>query len=221
MKLIKKLLLTLVTGILCVALTGCGAQREEITTTINTFFTALTDGDWNTALSMCSEDVLAELDIMQGDNLEAYFYDSLGVDKEKISAEAQAAVSAFMDNITANMVQDYKINNIVVSKGEGTASVTVTAYDENASDPFSDPALEEKATSLMEAYTEENMDSLLQIYMTEGEEGMIIAMFNDLMPELLDAMSDVLTDLETTETTLYLKVIKVDDTWMITNPTKK
>lgn len=217
-KLLSKIMMLLFIPVLCITLTGCGAQKKEITATLDTFFTAMQEGNWDTVESMCEEDVLKDLSVLETMNLESYFYNSVGIEKEKLNQQAQDAVTGFVNNVMDNLVQDYHINNVKVFRGVGTAGVTITTFDSENADFLNAADIEKELSLLMETYATENMDTLLQIYNTQGEEGMLIAMLNDMLPTLMDALTQSFLSAETTETIIYVKVVNMDDKWMITNP---
>lgn len=219
MKKTKLLVLTLVTCLFASILTGCGNSKQVITETAETFLQAIVNADSATIYDICTDDIIAyhELDSLDIVAMEELFYESMGVEKDVLNADAQAAVTEFCQTTIDKTFTDYSIVSVNVKKQVGTVHASITGVSSDPDEILGSDEIAEQMDVLMTAYVDTNMDSLLAIYEESGEEAMTNQVYNDLIPQMLEIMSDAWDSVEYEEQVIIFYVKKIDDKWYITN----
>ncbi len=216
MKKSKLLVLTLVTCLFATVLTGCGSKKI-ITQTAETFLQALVNADTATINELCTDTMISKhkLDMLDVASMEAYFYESMGVDKDTLNPEAQTAVTEFCQSTVVETFKDYSIISINTKGQVGTVHASVTGIPTDAGNVLESQEVSDKVNELITTYTESNMASLLEVYAASGEEAMTTQIYNDLIPQMLQIMQESLASIEPSESELIFYVKKINDKWCI------
>lgn len=221
MKKSKLLVLTLITALL-LAFTGCGANNiPAITETAETFLQAADDADMDKIRETCTESAIAQMGLKPLDatyNADSYFA-GMGLDKSSFTEDAQNAVAEYGKYYADTLIQGYSIGEVTEKNGVGSVTATITTYSKETLQELVGDDFKAALTTLINEYTDENLNDLSSIYLNEGEEAMTIKIFNDIMTDIMKTLKQTLDGLETVETTVTLTVEKVDGNWMVTGAT--
>lgn len=217
----KFLTLALIT---CLLLTfvGCGQSNvPEITKTAETFLKAAADADYETVSVNCTETALSEMGLEPLDP--AYnsdgFFEGLALDKSAFGEAAIASVDDFGKYYSEALIQNYSIIDVTEKDGVGSVTATITTYSAETLSALSGEDFQSELTTLLTDYQNENLNDLSAIYLNEGEDAMMIKIFDDLMPDIMDIMRNLLDGFTTEEVKLTLIVEKVDEKWIVTGAT--
>ena len=219
----KKLsVLILIVLILSLALAGCG--KKDPTPQIQAQATALMDamvaGDSAKVAELVSPDLLVE-----GGDLDSFggsvedFAESLAegigyVDVEDLSDEALASIEKFKTFLLENLVESYELGEIKVDGDTATVEGTVNyTFDP---DKIEDVDIDSAMNDLVNAYTAEHIDELIQVLNDEGEDALSIKMLNDLIPDIFDAYSEAILELGKTSENTVMTLTNQDGSWIVT-----
>lgn len=217
MKKSKLLVLTLVTSLLF-AFTSCGSNTAAIEETAVTFLKAAADADIDTVSSLCTEDVLSDMGLITLDVEinENDFYEGLGIDKSILNEEAQKSVTDFCVYFANNIVQGYSIDEVTEEDGIGIVTGSIRTYSDEALDSLTGNDFQTDLTALMTSYQEEHLEELQSTYLNEGEDAMMIELFNGLLPEVMNMMKTNFDEFTSQDIDFYLEIENVDDKWTVT-----
>ena len=218
MKRTKFLALTLVTCLLF-ALVGCGKSNVPvITETAETFLQAMDNADMTIISEKCDSTVLSNLglEMLDPEYNETDFYTGLGIDKSVLCEDAQASVTAFCEYFSENLVKGYSINEVTEEDGVGYVKATLTTYTDESLADLSGDDFNTQLTNLMTKYQEDNLNALMDIYTNEGENAMLIKIFDDLMPDIMDLMKGNFDSFVAEDVEITLELEEVDGNWMVT-----
>lgn len=205
----KKLLSFLTCLTLVLALAGCAGEshEKEIKAVIDSYFSAIQTGDYDTALQAVTGDTFQDnfgLSEVQG-QADELLDDSLG---EVYNNEARE----FIDYVLSKSVTEYTIGDIKEDSDQATAEVTGKCLDFETMDVS---VGEVDTDTLTENYLTEHMDELSQIYSEQGEEAVNQKIMDDCAPLIFDQMKTAVDSIETREFDLQITLTQQDGKWLI------
>lgn len=193
--------------ILCLlfSLTGCGTTKA-VKETANTFLTATTTADMETISANCTEEVLSQmgLEILNPAYNETAFYASLDIEKDSLEKAAQASISDFYNKYSKSVIQSYEITDVEVNDGVGTVYATLSTYSRESIATLSGEDFHNEIIALMQTYQQAHMRELISIKVNNGEEAMMIKIFNDLMPDIMTLMKNKLDSFSYSDVNIVL-----------------
>ena len=204
---------------LSLSLIGCGnSDTTAVTQTAETFLQAAMDCDVDIVSSNCLETVLTDigLDAISPDFAEEIIYTNMQIEKASLSEEAQKAVSDFCTYYSGNIIQNFTVGEVTVENNVGYVNATVTTYSQDALSSLSGETFKNELSALMTIYQEENMQELVSISLNEGNDAMMIKIFDDLMPEIMDIMKKSYDSYTPEDINIVLTLEKTEENWIIT-----
>lgn len=219
----KKTKIALVALLTCLLFTLTGCDRlhlPSIGKTAENFLQALVDADYDTMEELTSSTALNNkyLKLLDIEKSEADFYEGMGFAKETFDEEAQEAIAECWTSMAKNMVQDYELKKITIEDGVGTVEATITMYSLDSINQINDiEVVQEKFLEYMPELTDEFYSDLLEVYENEGEEAMLAAMTNSMLPYIAEAINDLIANFETEDVDITLTIKKVGSEWVITH----
>jgi len=214
-------LLIVLVLILSLAFTGCG--KKDPTPDIKAQATGLLDAMQAGDVAKMGE--FADPSIYEaGGDLESFgtldsfvddFIDSLGsVKKEDLSTEATDAIEKFKTFILENMVESYEIGEIKVEGDTATVDAVVNyGFDP---DKIESIDVNSDLETLVNTYMSENMDALIEVLNSQGEEALQNKIVNDLIGDILDLFSNAVLDQGGMSENSVLILKNIEDKWVIT-----
>lgn len=218
----KKRMLNRLMAVVCVAalalgLTACGSDKKDVESAAKTFMEYLDNGDFTAAQKMCSSSAAKSLDI-DGDMDQLFqdsFYSSFaseGIQKSDLSQSTQNAIDDLTQYIKKNMVKSYTINDDY-DDDDKSLSVKVSVLDPNS---MNSSAFTNAASTLSQNYFAQHRSELMSAYSSGGEKGLYIALFNGIMPEMVEkAKSQMIDTASTKDYTWKLTFEKDGSNWKI------
>ena len=209
-----------IVAILAMCLTGCGGsgQKGAIKDAAEGLMSALQAGDLDKITEFASEDIVKEdgdlsfVESIQGFTEE--MLKSLGVEEENTSEEAMAAIEDFRDTMLGELVKSYEIGEIQIEDGIGYVSCDFTyGYDP---DSLNESDLSASVQDIATSYTQENLDKLIEIYNTQGQDALTQAIVNGILPDLLGGMKEYIMSSGEKDVTCILKIENIEDKWLVT-----
>ena len=219
MKKIKILTITLITCLM-LSFVGCGKSNVPANTeAAEVFMEAMDEADIDTISENCTEKAFKSLGLKALDpsrNSDDFFR-GMGMEKELFSEDALATVDEYGKYYSEALISDYTINEVTEEDNEGYVNITVATYDLQALKEELTEHFKTKLEPLVTAYTEENADELAAIYLENGEEAMVVHMFNNLMNDIMDLQKELIDNIETEDVTFILTLENIDDEWLVTD----
>lgn len=198
---------------LCLAftllLTGCSQSHEpEIKSSVEGFATALKDGDYNKAMSYCSDDVNDNLQLSDLDEQLKEMYEGLG-----LGETFETKANEFVTSLVGRIIEKYEIKSLAEEKESATVIMNVTGVDTEKLD-FND--MSGDVNTLTNEYLTQNQDALNALYLEQGEEALQNKVTEDLGTILFDKMIEYVKQTDTMDYQIEFTVEPKDDKWVIT-----
>ena len=198
-------------------LTGCGGNTKAISSAAEGLLKALQDGDVAKVAELASEEALTDGDfafVDQMGNLSEYFLQSMNATEDELTEESKTAIDNLADTLVNDFVSSYKIGEVTEEEGIGYVSCTIT-YGYNP-DSLDDSGYEDEVTSIVQKYTQDNMDELITYYNDNGQDALSKKIVNDVLPDVCDVILKHITESGEKTEKAILKVEKSDDRWIVT-----
>ena len=198
-------------------LTGCGGNTKAISSAAEGLLKALQDGDIAKVAELTSEEALSDGDfsfVDQMDNLSEYFLKSMNATPDELTEESMAAIDNLADTLLNSFVTSYEIGEVTEEDGVGYVSCTIT-YGYNP-DSLDDDGYADEVNSIVQKYTQENMDELISYYNDNGQEALSKKIVNDVLPDVCDVILKHITESGEKTENAIIKVEKPDDRWIVT-----
>lgn len=218
----KKRMLSRLMAVVCVAalalgLTACGSDKKDVESAAKTFMEYCDDGDFTSAQKMCSSSAATSLDIDENvdDAFKKGFYSgfsSVGISETDLSQSAQDSVNDLMKYYEKSFIKSYTINDDY-DDDDKSLSVKVSVLDPNS---MNSSAFTNAASTLSQNYFAQHRSELMSAYSSGGEKGLYIALFNGIMPEMVEkAKSQMIDTASTKDYTWKLTFEKDGSNWKI------
>lgn len=178
------------------SLVGCGGDsaETEVQTAADNFLSALQEGDLDKLKETSSEDLLdsgALKAFNEIDSFEDTMVKALGLESGDLGDEAKASLKKFTDDFIDKLVDSYEIGDVTVDdEGVGTVNATITYGIDVEKLTNIDTSNITSVNDLATKYMNEHKQELLEIYQKDGEKAMMVKVANDLLPDLMDAVSE-------------------------------
>ena len=197
-------------------------NKEAIRAAADIFLKAIDEVDKETLSDSCMGFVLLDMGMgmLSTKACEDAFYEAAEIDKEWISSEAQDAVTEYARSCADALIQGYVIKDVTEHAGVYTVSATINTYESSALSALNTEELEVYMEELAEEYIDENMDTLMSIYLLKGEEAYKKQVYNDLIPEILGMCEALLEECEMKEVEILFNMEKLGERWVVTSMDK-
>lgn len=199
----------LISAALLLSVTGCGA-RETAADTVNAFWSALENGDVETAKSYASDQAYQELETLNaaGDSLIA-MAESYDLPEETVKV---------MNEFSANVIKvTYRSHNVISSK-----EISKDEYEVTASVQVADPASLTSALSEIDYQAElgNYQDEIVNAVTQEGLQQAYGKVFLLIFSYLNEHVDEISEKLSYTDNEVVMKVIRNEaGKWLITDIT--
>lgn len=206
---------------------GCGltegvTNKEAILEAADAFLKAIDEVDKETLSDSCMGFVLLDMGMgmLSTKACEDAFYEAAEIDREWISTEAQGAVTEYARSCADALIQGYVVKDVTEHAGVYTVSATINTYESSSLSALNTEELEGYMEELAEEYIDENMDTLMSIYLLKGEEAYKKQVYNDLIPEILGMCEVLLEESEMKEVEILFNMKKLGEHWVVTSMDK-
>lgn len=134
---------------------------------------------------------------------------------DSLTIATQDQIRASMDNFAVNYIESYTINSLEYDHDEEAykISVNVVMFNEHGT---SEVNVESLATARTEQYLEDNFSMLMNLMATGGEEALYMKIYEDLMPEFIEATEESWRSMGVTDAEITLTMVRTDDVYEIT-----
>ena len=209
----------------CMLLSGCSLFKhtEEIEAAATGFLDCLVAGDTTEVANYAAETVFDEnaFTTFNADYLENDFYASMELDRSRITEDAQKAVRDYCELIVRSLLKSYTLTGTEEVKGVGTVTAEVVlGFDPDSIEPAEGSDAYAQMSKAIEEYQDKNLNELIDIYNSQGEEAYYNRFYSDLIPIVLDIYQQQIESSEEVRQTMTLTVERQEDeekTWKVTS----
>ena len=182
-------------------LTACGgggggdSKEQKIKGAIDGFMGAVKSGEYDKIKDFTTEDAVDAEAFKNLDALDEYvnsFGETMGIDPADLPEDVVKQLNDFVDNLKSSLVKSYEIGEITEGD-EGKASVPVKVTFGFDFEAATELDVNTELQGLMNEYISNNMGELMEIYSTEGQEGINKKVLTDLLSDILKIVSDAFT----------------------------
>ena len=210
----KKILTFALTALMIISMTGCAGNdntQKEQEKVVTSFFDSIKEYKLDELEKISTDDYTDVLDI-------ASLTDGLkDLEDENVYSESFIKeTNNFIKKVFDKLIKEYKIT--FDEKEENTVLVKGKMLDEKSIDMTS---AQENINELIQKYQEENMEELSKIYLEQGQEAMMIKIFDDLSKELYNPLYTELDNAKYTDFTFKFEMIEKDGKWLIDKISKE
>lgn len=208
----KKLVSLFLTFMLVLGISGCqndsAAKIKKGEETATAYLEAIQAGEFDKA----SEYVQGDLDPIGYNELKGYV-DSL-LSSLGIGEDFGTSAYDFVDECMKKCIQEYEIKNSTIEDDVVTVQFDGKYLNyENVDLTQIDTMVTEHA----EAYTNEHMDELVQLYQEQGQDAVNQKVVKDLAEYLFTEMETIYLGVEPSDFTMTFEVEETEDGWKIVN----
>ena len=202
-------------------LAACGGEKdpELITAAAAGFLEGIKNADSEEIRKYSLDSVMNDEDLAVFDAaaVEESIYQSLGIGKEILDPAVQEQISELCERMSGSFLKDYKLGEPQIGE-DGTAQIEAdVTYGYEVETILSGQEMNEKLDEFMGSYQEQNKDTLLDLYMNEGEEVMYRKVYNDLMPQIISALTAEMENSSPAAQKMKLTLQKKDGEWKVTD----
>lgn len=220
--------ITLFLALCCLVLSLASCKEEDHSTeakqTAESFLEEVKNGNFTKASSYCSPKEAKSL------GWESYSEEAADDFASSISGEGSvntdykpsdavtSIISSWIDQLCAEMITGYKVSDkITREKQVYTVPADISYHDSSTlSEEVTKTTEEYLGSDISKIISQEQLAKLTQIYMTEGQNAMLDALFEQILPDLLDSIAQSYKNAPTIDDTITLTVENVDGDWLIT-----
>lgn len=158
---------------------------------------------------LCTEDFKEE---EKEDSLdpEGMIFQAIGATREDLSDMTYAEMQELTEKLKNSSVITYRVESFTENVGIGT--VLVTAERNDYSYLMND--ISAIANNVTDAYLNEKMGELKEIYKSEGEDVLEHALYNGITPLVLEELESRIKDVPVIESAMMLTFVKEDTMWL-------
>jgi len=206
-KFMKKILKACLCLLMVVGIVGCsgGNSTDKQEAVVKEFFESFKAGDINKALALCAKDSKGFEDFEDIESMMEEYEDET-IYGTKFVEEAKE----FAEEVYKTVIVSYEIKETKKVSDNYIVTVNATLKDFNEVDFDSD-----ELNDLMEKYLDENEDELYQIAMNEGQDALMVHMFDALSKDMFDIMKAELAKAPEMKEKMEFTVVKEGDNWVI------
>ncbi len=218
----RKIVLLVLSLLLIVSfLAACGGEKdpELITAAATGILDGIKTADSEEIRKYSLDSVMNDEDLAVFDAaaVEENIYQSLGVGKEILDPAVQEQITELCERMSGSFLKDYKLGDPQIGE-DGNASIEAdVTYGYEVKAVLSGQEMNEKLDEFMGSYQEQNKDTLLDLYMNEGEEAMYRKVYNDLMPQIVSALNAEMENASPASQKMKLTLQKKDGEWKVTD----
>jgi hypothetical protein len=184
------------TILLSASLSGCSSKKDKdgAQEAAKGFMDAIQSGSQEGINKYSSDEVAT------GEFVRLYDEDSLKEDLEaglgdtNISEETQARLDAFCSRY-GDMMEEYQITDVAIGD-DGTATAYITVKNSFPFDVVSSKESQDKVSSVLTAYNEDNEEVLQNIIEEQGEDAAVEKASNDMLILILDTYEEEIASSE-------------------------
>ena len=206
--------------LLTVSMLGaCGGQdgNAAFTDAAAGFLEGVKNADPDQIRAFSTDGVLNDEDLEAFDaaKMEEGIYESLGIDKAILDAALQQQISELCGEMAQGFLKEYEIGDVYGENGIVSVEADLT-YSYDVETVLTGEVFNEQLDAFMSKYQEENKETLLDVYMAEGEEAMYKKVLNDLMPQIVSAVRSEIENAAPITEKMILTVQKIDKEYKVT-----
>lgn len=221
--------LLLATSMLSVVFTGCGEKKDyskKVKEAAYGTMKGIADADSAQVKKFAEESVLKDSKLAQIDAkvMEDTFYQGFTSGNEQLKSylddDTKKVIEKFCEKLAKDFIVEFEIQSVKVDKDKMQGTVIVKAkYGYNPEKIQS--SIQEVNTDLqgdMAEYQKENMDELQKLYLSDGEAGLYGKIYKDIIPMMLNKMSEKIEKTGSVEKKLKITVKAQDkdgDSWKV------
>ena len=201
-------------------LAGCGKKDKEQSgekEAVQGFLDGLVSAD-REAIDAWSTGNILDSEILQPCDPAAFeerIYENFNVDREGLETDAQEKVTEYCGEIAKSYVTDYKIGEIREEDG-GAVAETVVTFGYDMEEVLEGKELEEGIEKTILSYQDENVDQILENYLSGGQSAMMQRIYNDLLPDILKLIGTTVKNSDPIKREIELRVEKSGEDWKVT-----
>lgn len=158
---------------------------------------------------LCTEDFREE---ERDDSLdpEGMIFQAIGATREDLSDMTYAEMQDLTEKLKNSSVITYRVESFTENVGVGTVLVTAEYNDYS----FLMNDISGITSNVTDAYLNEKMGDLKEIYKSEGEDALEHALYNGITPLVLDELESRVKDVPVKESAMMLTFVKTDSMWL-------
>lgn len=185
---------------------------------VETYLNGMVNGDEAAVRSVCSANVSDNgqytMILYKDTILFDSFIQGMGdqVELDQLSDEVNASYNQLCTTIAQNSVRHYTIDRVSGSEGVFTINVTAYRYGENAISGAG-----QDLYSIANQYAQDNYNSLMSLYYSQGEEALALAIYNGILPDVFNTIASSVASSEDYQYSITFTVEKIDGTYVITS----
>ena len=221
MKRIRIVLIALSALLMVGILGSCGGEKdpELIIAAATGFLEGVKNADPEEIRKYSLDSVMNDEDLVVFDAaaVEESIYQSLGIGKEILDPAVQEQISGLCERMSGSFLKDYKLGEPQIGE-DGTAQIEADVtfgYEVDA--VLSGQEMNEKLDEFIGTYQEQNKEALFDLYTKEGEEAMYRKVYNDLMPQIISALTAEMENSSPAAQKMKLTLQKKDGEWKVTD----
>ena len=158
---------------------------------------------------LCTEDFKEE-DVEDSLDPEGMIFQAIGATREDLSDMTYAEMQDLTEKLKNSSVITYRVESFTDNVGVGTVLVTAEYNDYS----FLMNDISGIASKVTDAYLNEKMGELKEIYKSEGEDALEHAICNGITPLVLEELEGRIKDVPVKERALMLTFVKEDTMWL-------
>ena len=203
----KKIITVLLAAMTALTFAGCASEESEVKKTVDSFWTALTAGNEDTAKKYISGDAVKKVDAMIED-VNAFAEVSVSTE---LSEETQAVVNEMSEKLLAGYIKNYEF--VSVKKNEDGGYDAVARAEFMNKDDFNSmfEAID------YEALVTENFDEYMSIFSSEGMGAATDFLYKVMYTTIKDRLDTMLDGVSYDKKEVSMKIDQINDKWKITD----